>query len=92
MKHFRRGFAQNVAAHLLYFQAPGLIFGPRGRFVDPGMDFWTPDQIWGFSGRHSGPGTFLGDCEVPKKVLLRGKDFLVRIQGNPPLPNEFYVT
>ena len=61
----------------------------------PGADFWTPgrnfgpqNQILGFPGRHSGPGTFLGEFGVPKKVVLQGKDFLVRIQGNPPRPNE----
>ena len=73
-------------------------------FLSPGADFWTlgpifgpqvgilepPDQILGFPGRHSGPGTVLGDFGVPKKNVLRGKDFLVRIQGNPPHPNELY--
>ena len=66
-------------------------------FSRPGADFWTPgrnlgppDQILGFPGRHFGPGTFLGDFGVPKNMVLRGKDFLVRIQGNPPHPNELY--
>ena len=54
---FGAGFAQNVAAHLLYFQAPGPFFGPRGRILDPGSDlgifrstFWPGDVfgvIWG---------------------------------------------
>ena len=30
------------------------------RLVTKDMPANRPDHIWGFSGRHSGPGTFLG--------------------------------
>ena len=61
-------------------------FGPRGRFFDPGTEFWTPGQIWGFSGRHSGPGTFLDDFGVPKNILLRGNHFSGEDTGESPTP------
>ena len=47
--------------------------------LSPGADFWTPgqnlgppDQIWGFPGRHSGPGTFLG---APQKYFCEERIF-----------------
>ncbi len=39
--------------------------------------FWAGDVL----------GSFL---LVPKKMVLRGKYFLMRMQGNPPHPNELY--
>ena len=68
-----------------------VFLGPLADFWAPGWNLGPPDQILGFPGRHSGPGTFSGDLGVPEKMVLRGKDFLVRMQGNPPRPNEFYV-
>ena len=55
-----------------------------------GADFWTPGRNLGPPGRHVGPGTFWGQFWGPEKDSLRGKDFVVGIQGNPPHPNELY--
>ena len=56
------------------FSCPGTDFGGRGQILDP-------------RGRHFGPGAFFG---VPKNTILQRNDFVVRIQGDPSCPNEFY--
>ena len=79
---FLTGFCTEFCCASFVFSSPGADLLP------PGWKLGAPDQILGFPSRHSGPGTVLGDFGVPKKMVLRGKDFLVRMQGSPPHPNE----
>ena len=59
------------------FPCPGSDFGGQGRISEP-------------RGRHFGPGTFWGDFGVSKNTFLQRNGFVVRIQGDPFCPNEFY--
>ena len=46
--------------------------------------FWNPEVDILARGR------FWSDFGVPKKVVLQRNGFVVRIQGDPSCPNEFY--
>ena len=45
-----QGSAQNFGAHLLFFHAPGWIFGPRVRFFGLGVDILARGQFWSVLG------------------------------------------
>ena len=70
----RAGFCMVFRRASFVFSCPGTDFGGPGRILDP-------------RGRHFGPGKFL---EVLKNIFLQRNDVVVRIQGDPSCPNEFY--
>ena len=76
LEHWRRGSAQNFAAHLLYFQAPGLIWGFRVGNWDPLVRFWD------FQVDIVGRGRFGG----PKKDTFARKGFSGGDAGESVLP------
>ena len=59
------------------FSCPGADLGDRGWIFGPGVNILARGPFWGQK------------CG-PKKVVSRRNDFVVRIQGNPSCPNEFY--
>ena len=60
-----------------FFGAHLLFFHARGWILDAGVGFWNPEvNILARWG--------------PKNIVLQRNDFVVRIQGNPSCPNEFY--
>ena len=64
--------------HLLFVHA-------RGRILEAGVGFWNTvvDMLaW---------GRFWSDVGVLKKIVLKRNGFVVRIQGNPSRPNEFFA-
>ena len=56
----------------------------EGRILETAVGFCNPEVDMLARGR------FWDDFWVPKKIVLLGNVFLVRIQGNPSCPNEFY--
>ena len=52
--------------------------------MEAGVGFWNPEVDILAQGR------FWSDFGVPKKIVLHRNDFVVRIQGNPSCPDEFY--
>ena len=73
-----RGSAWVFGAHLLLFHG-------RGWILEAGVGFWNPEVDILARGR------FLPDLGVLKKIVLQRNGFVVRIQGGPSCPNEFYV-
>ena len=74
---FLAGFSTEFQRASFVFSRPRPIFGPRAGIWDPQIDILAR-------------GPFGANFGVPKKILLRWNDFVVRIQGNPPHPNELY--
>ena len=86
--HLMAPFEALEAGFCIEFRRASFVFSnPRADFGSPSRKLGPPGQILGFPGRHCGTGTCLGSR---KKMLLRGKDLLVRMQGNPSCPNELY--
>ena len=72
-----RRSAWRFGAHLLFFHARGQILEARVGFWNPEVDILARGRFW-------------SDFGVPKKIVLQRNGFVVRIQGDPSCPNEFY--
>ena len=68
----------------MIFRRASFVFSCPGTDFGAGVRFWNPEVDILARGR------FGRDFGVLKKIVLQRNDFVVRIQGNPSCPNEFY--
>ena len=73
----RAGFCMVLRRASIAFSCLGMDFGGRGRIFGPGVNILARGAFW-------------GQKWGPKKTVLQRNCFLVRIQGDPSCPNEFY--
>ena len=73
----RAGFCMVFRRASFVFSCLGTDFGGQGRIFGPGVNILARGPFW-------------GQKWGPKKIVLQRNDFLVRIQGDPSCPNEFY--
>ena len=67
----RAGFCMVFRRASFVFSCPGADFGGRGRIFGPGVNILARGPFW-------------GQEWGPKKIVLQGNDFWVRIQGIHP--------
>ena len=77
-------FDVSRAGFCMVFRRASFVFHAWGWILEAGVGFWNPEVDILARGR------FLSDFGVPKKIVLQRNGFVVRIQGDPSCPNEFY--